>query len=110
MGRRIGEDWHEDWYALLPPDIAARAYQTGGEMAGERSDALRVVALLQRHGYEIIGVDTWLPKGPRVIPLIDDWDERRPMSATAFIETFQWEPTDDADRGLKLHFTISTDR
>ena len=95
------------FYAVLPPDLLDRAYRsTAGQLAWDRADALRVVALAQRRGYEIIGVATWLPNGPRVIPLIDDWGERRPMTATAFIETFRWEPTDDADRGLKVHFDI----
>ncbi len=110
MGQRIGKDWHEDWYALLPPDIAARAYNYNGELAWTRADALAVVALLERHGYEIIGVDTWLLTQPGPTPLIDDWNERRSMPAAAFIEAFRWEPVEDANRGLDVHFNISTDR
>ena len=110
MGQRIGDEWHEDWYALLPPDIAARAYNYNGELAWTRADALAVVALLERHRYEIIGVDTWLPTQPGLTSLIDDWDERRPMSAAAFIETFRWEAVEDANRGLEIHFNIWTDK
>ena len=110
MGERIGKDWHEDWYVLLPPDIAARALRDNGELAWTRADALQVVAMLQRHGYAVIGVDTWLPTRPGLTPLIDNWDERRPMSAAAFIETFQWQPVVDANRGLQVHFNISTDK
>ena len=107
MGRRIGEEWFQAWYSLLPRDILDRAYKAGGELAWTRADALRVVALVGSHGYRVIGVDTWLPTRPGPTPLVDDWDESRPMSATAFIETFRWKPTDDADRHLDVVFNIS---
>ena len=95
------------YYTILPRDLLDRAYVAGRERAWVRADAVRVVTILQERGYRILDVETWLPTRPGPTPLIDDWDEDRPMSATAFIETFQWKPTDDAGRDLEVVFNIS---
>ncbi len=95
------------YYALLPPDLLARAYMAGRERAWTRADAVRVVTILRERGHRVLDVETWLPTRPGPTPLIDDWDEDRPMSAIAFIETFRWKPTDGADRDLDVVFNIS---
>ena len=95
------------YYAILPRDLLDRAYLAGRERAWARADSIRVVTILQEHGHRILDVETWLPTRPGPTPLIDDWDESRPMSAIAFIKTFRWEPMNDADRDLEVVFDIS---
>ena len=95
------------WYFILPQELVDRAHQSGQELAWARDDALRVADLLQRHGYCIAGVDTWLPTRPGPSPLIDDWSVDRPLSATQFIETFRWDPTEATDRELPVHFNFT---
>ena len=95
------------FYAVLPPDLLARAYRsTAGQSAWARADALRVVALAQCHGHIVSLIETWLPTRPGASPLIDDWEDGGAISAQTFIETFRWEPTDDADRDLDVVFAI----
>ncbi len=96
----------EEWYADLPREILGRAYNSNGELAWARSDAIWIVEFLQKNGFRVVDIETWLPTRPGPTPLIDDWDETRGGSALAFVQTFAWEPLDEADRGLKVHFTM----
>ncbi len=112
MGGRIGEDWYEDWFALLPPDLSERAYRHHGEMAWDRSDALRVVALVERHGYEVSIIEIWLPTrpGPTLSgQFVYDWTDAYDISAATFIETFDWDERDHGMIGEVPYFNISAD-
>ncbi len=106
------KEWREPWYPLLSRDILDRAYRAGGEMAWDRADALRVVALVESHGYRVIGVEIWLPTrpGPTIpTPFVYDWRESYEIPAAAFIKTFQWDETDRSHGGTAPYFNISTD-
>lgn len=102
--------YQEDWYDRLPRELFDRAYDSHGELAWCRLDALRIGAWLEAEGYKIIGIDTWLPTYPGPTPLIDDWDKRRGMSALVFIRTFSSEPWHDERRGRKVFFALMAER
>ncbi len=100
----------EDWYGHLPRELIDRAYDADGELAWCRPDALRIGAWLEAEGYSIIGINTWLPTYPSPTPLIDDWNERRGLSALVCIQTFSSEPWHDERRGPKVFFALMAER
>lgn len=87
-----------DWYDLLPYALRQSAYKSeGGELAWPRSDALRVISILESSGYRISGVDTWIPTTPGPTPYCYDWQESRLArlgSAAEFIRNFNWNEAD----------------
>jgi hypothetical protein len=99
-----------EWYDLLTPALREAAYKAAnGEMAWPREHALSVISILERNGYEILGIDTWLPTIPRPTPLIRDWDPDREnvaISPTSFVETFDLHPSEIASRGQEPCFNI----
>jgi hypothetical protein len=104
-----------DWYDLLAPDLRAAAYKANNELAWARHDALRVVSILERHSYDVIGVDVWLPTepGPTIpTPYVYDWaksdasSDRVAKSAAGFIASFEWDPNDAAYYSAEPFFNI----
>jgi hypothetical protein len=104
------------WYDVLTPALSEAAYRArNGEMAWPREHALSVVLVLEQNGYEIIGIDIWLPTvpGPTIpTPFIYDWDsgctwpESTAKSPATFVATFDWDPSDHASRGKDPYFNI----
>jgi hypothetical protein len=88
------------WYKILSPDLTRVAYKANEEMAWARHDARRVYTALQRNGYDILGVDVWLPTKPGPTPCLRDWwkgdsqSDRIAKSAGEFIASFDWSTSD----------------
>ncbi len=100
------------WRGVLPRVLLERAYRTsdGRELAWSRSDALEVIELLIEAGYEICGVDIWLPTkpGPTIpTPFVYDWDDRHPISAAEFVKTFAWDDADRSHGGRAPYFNLT---
>jgi hypothetical protein len=89
-----------EWYKLLPRDLIGLAYKANDEMAWGREDALKVVSILERSSYDILGVDVWLPTKPGPTPWLRDWSksdsqsDRGAKSAGEFIASFDWNSLD----------------
>lgn len=85
------------WYQFLTPYLRQVAYKANDEMAWGRHDAISVVSILEQNGYEVIGVDVWLPTSPGPTPYLhdwtktDSWSDRVAKSARGFIAAFEWE-------------------
>ena len=104
----------EEWQRLLPEDLKTSVYRAGLESAWNRTDASRVVEILARNGYTILGVDIWLAAtpGPKIpTPFVYDWDfERGAQSPADFIRTFAWDPRDTSHEGREPYFNILAER
>jgi hypothetical protein len=106
-----------DWYGLLTLALMEAAYKAeNGEMAWSREDALAVASILQRNGYEIFGVDVWIPTTPGPTPYLHDWSRDRSssgevaISAPQFIATFKWDPSHGELRLTEPFFNIWAER
>ena len=98
----------EKWHSILSPELFNRAYkESHGELAWQKPDALTVASLLQDQGYQILGVDVWLPTRPGPTPLIRDWDEKYPMSCIDYIEMFELIPSERSHPDLEPCFTFT---
>jgi hypothetical protein len=105
-----------DWYKYLDRPLQDSAYRAGIELAWSKSDALKIVRLLKDKGYVVLGVDVWIPteNGPTIpTPFVYDWSlgqdtnqpERR-ATAFEFIESFEWDPSDQSHQGRPPYFNI----
>jgi hypothetical protein len=115
-----------DWDRLIPDDLRTAAYKSKGtnECAWNREHALRVIDVLSRNGYFVLGVDIWLPTdpGPTIpTPFVYDWNCERSLRADTsskqyaktakdFIRTFDWDPADNSYKGMKPYFNIVAKR
>jgi hypothetical protein len=98
----------KEWHSRLSPELLNRAYkESPGELAWPKSDAVKVAAMLQDQGYQILGIDAWLPTRPGPTPLIRDWDETYPMSCTDYIKTFELMPVEQSHPDLEPYFAFS---
>jgi len=88
------------------------AYRAGAELAWPRDQALRVLDLLNKKKYIIVGVETWIPTKPGPTPLINDWTPERakksdsfPQTAQNFVSAFKRDPAENG--GVATIFCIS---
>jgi hypothetical protein len=105
-----------DWYRLVPEELLNSAYRTNLELAWPRQDAINIIDILENNKYTILGVDVWLATdpGPTIpTPFVYDWNFDLPRiapgyrsSASDFVRTFEWDPTDKSHAGLPPYFNI----
>jgi hypothetical protein len=103
-----------DWIAILPQELISKAYVSSNEVAWGRADALRVLAILERSGRCVLGVDVWSPAkpGPTVSgKFVYDWDRQQhdPRFRTAgdFVKNFQRDPTDAFHQEREPYFNLT---
>jgi hypothetical protein len=99
------------WLSLFSKAMIERAYgASNGELTRSKNDALSVITTLVANSVTILGIDIWIPTHPGPIiptPFVHDWNMRYPISALAFIETFDWDPTDRSHGGMAPWFNIT---
>ena len=105
-----------DWYRFLTEDLLQSAYRAKSEFAWKKEDALKVIEILRRSGFVVIGVDIWIPTspGPTIpTPFVYDWDaahvgvpENSYTSVINFVESFEWDPLDKSHNNLPPYFNI----
>jgi hypothetical protein len=98
-----------DFTSVLPEGLLGRAFKAGnGELAWSRDDAIDAITIIEREGFNVLGVDIWIPtsRGPLIpTPFVydwssDDWSKNAKSSKTAteFVRNFEW---DDSDKNFK---------
>ncbi len=108
-----------DFTSFIPNSLMERAFVWGDEFAWSRADALEVIAITEREGFSVLGVDIWIPspRGPIIpTPFVYDWssnDWKRyphvPKSAANFVRSFEWESTDANFLNRDPYFNLTVD-
>lgn len=107
-----------NWFHMLPHDLTATAYMAGSEAAWDRQRALDVIKFLEEKGFQILGVDIWIPTDPGpTIPakFVYDWSidiERRSkkfLTPTEFVLNFSWDYTDEINIRREPFFNITAE-
>ncbi len=108
-----------DFTSFIPKSLMDRAFVCAGEYAWPRADALEVIAITEREGFSVLGVDIWIPSpgGPIIpTPFVYDWswsDWKRyphvPKSAANFVRAFEWDPKDVNFLNREPYFNLTVD-
>ena len=104
----------DEFSGILPSNILRRAYNSGNELAWSRADAIAAIDTLVAAGFEILGVDVWIPSSPG--PRMTGWDwsvndttsPGAPRSARDFVASFKWGPDDGAMKAEVPYFNLTT--
>ncbi len=107
-----------DFTSHLPTSLTSRAFKaSNGELAFNRADAIAVAEWLADKGYEILGVEVWIPSksGPIIpMPICYTWDSRAALlrggadsTAAEYIRTFQWDENDVHFKGKEPYFNFA---
>ena len=108
-----------DFTSFIPSSLMRRAFVCGDEFAWSRADALEVIAITEREGFSVLGVDIWIPSpsGPIIpTPFVYDWSSSNwkryphvPKSAANFVRSFEWDPTDVNFLNREPYFNLTVD-
>jgi len=114
-----------DYLERLPINLKESAYLAlNGEAAWPRSEALKVVDFLAKHGMAVLGGEVWLPTtpGPTIpTPIIYTWEvdkrqkgeswsefvQRASELTKAYLSQFEWDKVDVKHKDLTPYFNLT---